>query len=516
MHHILEGVKTNRALINAALNDPNFTFGFEVEFYVVGAQAAIQQHLTKGLETRDEGGGRFYVKKLGDMTYYDVLHFWQPLGVPRTEIIDNEEIIDRRISSAYKKITGEESTDVPPHKIWEFLKKKYQVHQLMAIIRALPKGRMMGIPENQRDVIIEIVYDGDLEEITPFGKLNDMDIATAEAGYEHEDYNISNSATRAAAYNLIAEQLSKKLGQDIISTPDSMESYPLSQGYKRWILTSDSSLTPRETKEDVVGCELISPVFQAQEGIQWLMKVLEIMQGSVLELDIKTTYETGLHINLGIKDKEIDALKMLILLGDEHIAKQFDRIGGDYSSPVAGELERRLGNISLGKYPTLDVSEKLMRATHDILRKIRIEQSDFQRLITHMDQIKPSGKNYSVNFKLPEYVEFRSIGNRNYENRANEIRDAVLRMIVITYIATDPDAYHKEFLKKVYSMTVRAITNARQPLAASTGPWMVGHSTRGGYGIPASDVHKDIGDPDSPYDGEKFIQYGFDPGSDTQ
>ena len=64
---LFEGVKVSKKLLNQAINDPNLTFGFEAEFFVVGAQEAIQNYLTKDLGTRDEGGGEFHVKKLGDV-----------------------------------------------------------------------------------------------------------------------------------------------------------------------------------------------------------------------------------------------------------------------------------------------------------------------------------------------------------------------------------------------------------------------------------------------------------------
>ena len=90
----------------------------------------------------------------------------------------------------------------------------------------------------------------------------------------------------------------------------------------------------------------------------------------------------------------------------------------------------------------------------------------------------------------------------------DEIRNAVLHMIGMTYVATEPSAYRQEFLKKLYSMVQNSV-NTKEPIAASVG--MIGYGPRGGYGSPIED------EPKTPYDGEEFLtKYGFDPGSDTQ
>jgi hypothetical protein len=117
---------------------------------------------------------------------------------------------------------------------------------------------------------------------------------------------------------------------------------------------------------------------------------------------------------------------------------------------------------------------------------------------------------HSINFgKLPSgYVEYRAIGNAGYHKRKNEIRDAVLHMIGITDIATNPMAYRNEFLKKLYSLVQKSL-QPDVPLAASVG--VIHRGPRGGYGTPIEDS------PKTPYDGENYMtKYGFDAGSDTQ
>ena len=512
---LFEGVKVSRKLLNQAINDPGLTFGFEAEFFVVGAQAALQKLLTKDASIRDggEGYGDFHMKKLGDMMWHDVLHFFEPLRVSQDNPLDSHDIMRDRLSDVYQEVVHDYDK-ISPDEMWETLKRKHRVHELMPMLKIFPhQSRIMDIPPSQIQHIHDIVHDGDVEEIYPYGKLNDMDIATAAVGYEEEDYDIrANEATRAAAYNFIAKDLSRQLGEPVRYTMDSDKAYDASDGYETWMLTTDSSLDYLETSEDVIGCELISPKRSAMKGYQDLMNVLQILQNGVLGLDIKTTYDTGLHINIGVENKEIDALKMLILLGDDHIIQKFGRVANEHAGPAYQELIARLKAAGQGRKLFVANSRALVQATQAALRDIQVDQSDLTRLTQLMNAMKPEGSSFSVNFaKLPSgYVEFRAIGNANYEHRAADIANAVQRMIVITYIATDPDAYRQEFLKKLYKIVANAMPQEPEKLAASVG--MIGRQSGrpGGYGYPIEDR------PETPYDGENLVQYGFDSGSDTQ
>ena len=510
---LFEGVKVSKKLLNQAINDPSLTLGFESEFFVVGAQEAIQSYLTKDLGTRDEGGGEFHVKKLGDITWHDVLHFFDPLRVSQHKTKDKLEIMADRLLDVYQEVTISYGEKISAHEMWETLKEKHGVHVLLAMLKIFPTSRIMGVPQSKIQTIHNIIHDGDEDEIRPFGKLNDMDIATAEVGFEKDDYNIADDATRDASYRLIAEDLSNQLGEAVRYTVDSRNAYDLSGGYEHWILTEDSTLNYLENAEDVIGCELISPKQQAHKGYQDLMKVLQILQNGVLGLDVKTTYDTGLHINVGTEGKEIDALKMLVLLGDDHIIQKFGRVANEHAGPAYQELLARLKAAGEGKRLPGASTRGLVQATQAAMRDVQIDQQDLSRLTQLMNELKPEGKSFSVNFsKLPSgYVEFRAIGNADYEHKAADIAAAVQRMIVITHIATDPDAYRQEFLKKLYKITAAAMPKeVPQKLAASVGVIGRQPGMPGGYGYPIEDP------PKTPYDGENLVQYGFDSGSDTQ
>lgn len=509
---LVEGAKISQQLLRQAISDPNFTFGIEAEFFLADAKPFIRQQMTQGLGTKDAGGGEHFVKKLGDLDWHDVSHFLTPLGVDQHELKHNHEIIKDRLFDVYEQVTGEDSASVSLPDAWDTLKGQHRVHELITMLRAFPEGRMMGVPKGQLEAIRDIVYDGSVNEIKPYGKMNDVDIALAEVGYEVDDYSVNDGhATRDAFYNLVAKDLSAKLGTKVVYTTDSSFGYHVSNRHEHWFITEDSSLEETEKKHNAIGVELVSSVMPAMEGIAMLNRVLDIMNGEILGLQVVTTEQTGLHVNLGVKGKDIDPVKILVLSGDEHMVNKFDRASNPNSASIQKSLRNRMQHAASGGTHPL-VARDLAKEASEILQGIQVGQEDMSRAVEVLNNLKPEGKLHSINFeKLPSgYVEYRSIGNKDYHKRREDIRNAVLHMIGITYIATEPSVYRQEFLKKLYRMVQQARPPQEDvPIAASVG--MIGHGPRGGYGAPIED------EPDTPYDGENFMtQFGFDAGSDTQ
>lgn len=522
---LVEGAKISQQILRQAINDPDFTFGIEAEFYINGAHAFIQDHMTKGLESN----GEHFVKKIRDTSWHDVTHFFKPLGTEQDDQRDTDAIIQDRLEDFYRDNLGREKLGAPS-KLWDALKQHLSVPMLMAALRIYPDGRVKDLPDNQEQVFRNIVYDGGVEEIKPFGKLGDVQYVTSTAGVD-ENGNVHHSlfhrATLAAFYELVADDLSTKLGTEVVSVVDDHKVFHVG-AYKVWVVTSDMSLDggaeeASENGVDMVGVEVVSNIMGAAEGLEMLDRMLSIMNEGILGLDVHTTQNTGLHINLGVKNKEIDPIKILVLSGDEYMVDKFDREQTEYSASIQAELKSRVADVAAGHVPRGKDSydwfkggvNTLMNRAREILANIETDQRDIDRVVAVLNDIKPEGKAHSINFeKLPSgYVEYRAIGNTDYEKRKSEIMDAVLHMIGITHIATEPSAYRKEFLKKLYLMIQRNdAASSRlidEPLNASVG--MVGGGTRGGYGVPIEN------EPKTPYDGEEFLtKYGFDSGSETQ
>jgi hypothetical protein len=529
---LIEGAKISQQILRQAINDPDFTFGIEAEFYIEGAAGFMQEYMTSGQETvthNSKMGGidyedEYYAKNLRDTTWHDVLHFFKPLGVQQ-DYRQPPLIMQQRLETFYKENVGREKLGAPS-KLWDALKEHLSVPMLMTALQIFPDGRLVGLPENQEKTFRNIVYDGDIEEIKPFGKLGDVQYITDSP----EDRDIRGqfhgirglSMTQPAFFELVADDLSTKLGTEVISVMDDTKVFHTG-AYKSWVVTSDDSLQSRArvtTGIGMVGVELVSPIMSAKEGLTMLDKVLEIMNGEILGLNVFTTAETGLHMNLGVKNKQIDPIKILVLSGDEHIVNKFDRANSEYASSVQGSMRDRMAQVAGGEAPQgMDASmvgtrkdvNALITQAQEVLKGLETDERDIDRVVSVLNNIKPTGKGQSIDFdKLSSgYVEYRAIGNKDYEKRRGEIIDSVLHMIGMTYVATEPSAYRQEFLKKLYLMVQRSVTTADEPITASVG--MIGYGPRGGYGAPIEN------EPKTPYDGEEFLtKYGFDSGSNTQ
>jgi hypothetical protein len=515
---LIEGAKISQQLLNKALADPNFTFGIEAEFFLVGARSFLTQQMTQDLDTGDNEGTKHFVKKLGDVTWHDVLHYFTPLGVQGKETKTDHEVMNHRLlnslaHSEYAPDTKSELASISPEAAWAALQQQYGVHELMALLQVFPEHRMLDTPANQIEIIHDIVYDSEVEEIAPFNKLNAIMIALGEVDNENDkiDFN-KDIGSRDTIYNLVTKELSERLGQRVVYTTDSNHVYHVSNQHEHWVVTEDGiSLSDTERENDAVGIELVSPVMNAQDGMAMLERVLSIMNEGILGLKVVTTEKTGLHINLGVQGQEIDPVKILVLSGDEYMVNKFNRATNDNAASIQAEVQKRMRAAAQSNVPATLTPNDLVQTASMILRSIKVEPKDLERAIGVLNSLKPEGKAHSIDFnKLHSgYVEYRAIGNQNYHKRAAEIREVVLHMIGMTYIATQPDAYRQEYMKKLYIMVQRAVEDhADINIMSSVG--VIGGGTRGGYGSSLEQYR------DSPYDGENYVQRGFDPGSNTQ
>ena len=509
--HLLEGAKISQQLLKQALADPNFTFGLEAEFFIAGAKSQFAEHMAQYGTTNHEGG-EYFVKKLGDLDWHDVVHFLTPLGIGQAEIRDNHEIMADRVLDVYQEVTGEEPS-LAPAAAWNALKQERRVHELLAMVRAFPSGRLVGVESSQSEAIEDIVYDGDVEEIAPFGKLNEVEVALGDPNSMDEDYR------REVMFGLIAEDISNQLGVTVVPVMDSEKGKTASGGYQTWFVTTESSLSKTEERADAIGVELVSAVMSASEGLEMLDRVLDMMNGKIVGLSVVTTEDTGLHVNLGVRGKQIDPVKILVLSGDEHIVKQFGREANANAASIQQAIRGRMQAAAQGKASTVLTPRDMVSTASTILKGIKSNPKDLQRAVEVLNSLKPEGKQHSISFdKLDSgYVEYRAVGNKDYHKRGGDIRNAILHMIGITYIATEPDAYRQEFLKKLYSMVQQALSHELKPgefvdVPMADSASMIGRQAGnpGGYNEPLSQYR------DTPYDGENFVQYGFDPGSNTQ
>lgn len=240
-------------------------------------------------------------------------------------------------------------------------------------------------------------------------------IKTAMASFPDTEYAIKNHLEEKN----IRVQLSKKY-----------------HGPKRsdnWILEPDSSIEP-DDKEDM-GAELISPPMPYEEGIVLIKNSLD----TLLDLGAYTNDSCGFHINVSFKGSDItklDVVKLALFLGESHILSTFDRMFNEYAHSVIIELENRIKKNQ-------EISTEFVNTLDAMLAKMN--QTCFKNLSQELLELKY----YAIHLHK-DYIEFRAAGGMDYIESWDELSSTINRCIFAMSIALNPDAYRKEYIKKLY------------------------------------------------------------------
>ena len=237
--------------------------------------------------------------------------------------------------------------------------------------------------------------------------------------------------TLREAEEAIAQQLNRK-GLSEPATTD----YKL-DGYR---IDIDGSVKP-DQRGDGYGIEIIGPPVSLSAALEDLKKILLW----ITENGHYTNESTGLHVGVSWYDQtpEVDKLKLLMLLGEDHLLRLFSRELNTYTE---SHLERLKKKISAANLKGRDWTKQ--RTFSGLIRSLK-DKIDLKKYTT-------------VNFlKLDRgYLEFRIMGNENYENRYQEIRDTILRYAFVLKAALDPTAFEQEYKRELARLFSQAANEA--------------------------------------------------------
>ena len=212
--------------------------------------------------------------------------------------------------------------------------------------------------------------------------------------------------------------IEKTMGADTIVFSDYHEK---EKNMTSWYIEPDSSIKP---KENDAGVEVVSPPLPAKQSITDLKKFFKLAKEQNFYTGKK--HSTGLHINVSIP-KEIDALKLAVFLGDQYVLKQFDRENNDFAISVITSLK----DYEPYPYQTTKTGHKL---NQQILRNT-------------IDSI--TDDHYaSISIENSKYISFRHVGG-DYLTEEQDILNTVGRFVRAMIIASDPNIYRDEYLKKL-------------------------------------------------------------------
>jgi hypothetical protein len=241
----------------------------------------------------------------------------------------------------------------------------------------------------------------------------------------------------------VADLLDQALGMKVQVNDD----YHGGRRNDAFIIEPDSSITPDDS--DDMGCEIVSPPLPLPQTLDLLHKTLQTINRN----SGYTNESTGLHINLSIKDMELDYLKLALFVGDERVLQQFNRLTNIYTAQASQVLSKNL--------KTGGTLENDVKVINFILNKLA---QDFNytksRQMAEIFKTQALGKYVSVNFHQSQnYVEFRSMGGE-YSYKWPEIHDNVLRFARALEVAADPEAYKKEYAAKLYKMLMSSVSSS--------------------------------------------------------
>lgn len=151
--------------------------------------------------------------------------------------------------------------------------------------------------------------------------------------------------------------------------------------------------------------EIVTPVWNLKEGIENIERVFDF-----LDLTNAVTNNTcGLHVNIGpmkgIDVSEFNPIKLAMFSNDDHWLERFKRKHNQYSKPFMKKLQLNIKEFSHRKENVKHLEEYVISCLF-----YKAQKYDSINL---------------AKFRKNNYIEFRSLGNRNYHKRRFEIQNAI-------------------------------------------------------------------------------------------
>jgi hypothetical protein len=221
--------------------------------------------------------------------------------------------------------------------------------------------------------------------------------------------------------------------------------------YKVWRVECDNSIET-DTKH-TYKIEVVAPVMSVADLLKVTPNVL-----ALIEKHGKTNSLTGMHTTLSVPGKklvkDLDVVKLIVLLNEQYYGEEFGRMDAYYAKLQVPRLIERVKNAH--QYPTLrDTIE------HFITKPYHVN-----------DNVLPVEKRTSLNLsKVAKHnlVEFRLPGGANYQKKWPLIRRMVVHFAAALAASCNEQAYLKDYVKQLLRLIEDAKPSPRDPLASKKG-----------------------------------------------
>lgn len=214
----------------------------------------------------------------------------------------------------------------------------------------------------------------------------------------------------------------------------------IGSSFPKWQLVDDLSIKP-DADNPGLGFELVSPAMPIQQALATLKRLFEFMNKQGIYTNITTGFHVGVSVPEGMRD--INRLKLLMLLDEQFVADAFDRSLNTYTQSHVDLLRKQIA--------------KAQSQGRDWVQSRKIQQ-----LINSLQSRIDVQKYRTVNFsKLKQgYLEFRIMGNQDYHKNYSVVRYFILRYAAVVLAALDPTAFEKEYQQQVARMVADALQKA--------------------------------------------------------
>lgn len=276
----------------------------------------------------------------------------------------------------------------------------------------------------------------------------------------------------------ILEAFLKDPSTDLASVPDTTgpkpgikidPRYGASHGstYTKWSVETDS--TVRGDEHHPYAVELVSPILSLPAMIHGLKAVTSFMQGTIESPEgaettlAQTNKETGCHLTFSIEQvnpRDVDVLKLAVLLGENHWADVFDRHDSGWADEATAQF---IGWLKSSKVTLENVAKRI----GDYLSGERNSTEDYD-LSTWLTNNTYKYRSINMSKDRKGIIEFRLPGGKDYQYRFDKLAVMAERFAYAFYAAADKDAYADYYRKKLISIAVKFLNSPESASAEAS------------------------------------------------
>jgi hypothetical protein len=247
----------------------------------------------------------------------------------------------------------------------------------------------------------------------------------------------------------IASDLYNEAGLDIVATGDYHSGQSDDSGHRsEWNIEEDTSIIPEDGD---AGFEIVSPALEYTDAMEQFSETVKYLVSN----GAYTTPSCGLHINVslqGVDHNSLDYPKLVLMVGDQYLLKKFGRELNTYAISAVQQMDNILSVAAgggSGAKGFIEFIEQVRRKLDKTLMHNLGDRLDF-------------GKYTSIGLKSNR-IEFRMAGGAAYLQRwESDIVPMINRFIVAYAVAANPEAYKKDYAKKLYKLASSGLKSKGQ------------------------------------------------------